>query len=565
MPIWYFGPGNARDVMLDILANPPEAIAWDTETPTVEDKSTICFAFSDRPDRSFVFEIEPDGSLPRDTEFIKPIISNPKIVKVGQNWMFDILCFPKIPGGLGRFFDRTNFWDTNNAARILGYEDTRLFMLAGEYGYRTTPAEQILAAHKTKNFREVPVEEVVHHCNQDVRATIGIYPDFRKRTEAAVGRSYFDVEMSVINMAQDVALCGIKMDHAERKRLLKEVREKLDIYRDLVILGSQGRISNPGSTDQVAAELIRRGNYLPPNDSETDVTTGEEVLEKLKDPLAASVLCYRRTQKIIGTYLAPEELPIWDKEYYPNEYTMDTGVGRFSSRRHNVQNIPGKDAPLNLRSFLVPENGLWTMADFKQEHFYILANLTHDPELLGILYNPDPEKRDIHTRTNELMGIGDRKKAKTTNYAMIYGGTPETLQAQAGIADLKLCQDLIDAWFGAYKVAGQWMKDAKEYGTTTGWSYPTVFGRRLKLPSRPRGEAERKAVNYPILGSDGEIFKRGMLILAKHGLGPPILRILVHDEYVLDGDFRDKLPLDELTHIAPFEIPIDVEVCDRWK
>jgi DNA polymerase-1 len=562
MPVWYFGSGTAKEAMWEILRNPPSAIAWDTETISVEDKTVLCFAFSDRPDRSFVYQME-DGELPRDAAFLEPIISNPGIVKVGQNWMFDILCFSKLPGGLGRIFNRQNFWDTNVAARVLGYEDTRLCVLAAEYGFMTTPAEEITKKHGAKDFSGVPIEEVVYHCNQDVKATIGIYPELRKRVEEAVGKSYFDLEMSVMNMAQDVASPGILMDHMERKKLLQEVRADLELYKNQIICSSQGRIVNPGSNNQVSAELIKRGIFLPWTESEQNVSTAEEVLEGISDPLARLVLNYRGTAKIIGTYLAPEEQPVWNLTHYPNEYTMDTGVGRFSSRRHNVQNIPGKDAPINLRSFLVPENGMWTIADYSRFHFYLLGGLTHDPALLDVLYNPDPEKRDIHEHTNKLMGIGDRKKAKTTNFAMLYGGTPETLRQQAKIPDLKMCEDLISAWFGAYPVAARWMVHAREYGLATGWSVPSVFGRKLKLPSRPKGEAERKAVNYPIICSESEVFKRGMIILNECGLGPPILRILVHDEYVFDGDVE--VPVEKLSHIAPFEIPIDVEKCERWK
>jgi DNA polymerase-1 len=564
MPIWYFGDGNGRDVLIDILQHPPEAIAWDTETNTLEDKRILCFAWSDRPDRSFV--IVPEGDhLPRDVEFMVPLVSNPHIVKVGQNWMFDLVCLPNI---LGPAFDRSNLFDTNVAARILGYEETSLNIIASEYGFYTKPADQIMAEHKTKTFDKVPIEEVVEHCNFDVRATIGLYTPYKERILKAVSKEYWDVEMKVMPMAQDVAGVGIKIDHTERKRLLKIARTNLEFYDRMVRCTSLGKISNPGSPMQVAKVLIDRGNYLPVNDTQTAVTTNEEALEKLIDPLASMVLLYRGQEKVISTYLDPEKVPIKDLARYPNEYTMDTGVGRFSSRRHNVQNIPGKDAKLNLRSFLVPDSDTWTMADFKQEHFYILANTTKDPELLKAMYTPGS---DIHKTTASLLfnctidavTAEQRRLAKTVGYAMIYGGTPETLQSQAKIPDISLCRSLVDRYFTAYPVTARWMKYAVQVGKETGWSLPTVFNRRIKLPTRPMGELERKAVNYPILGSDGEIFKRGMLSLAGRGLGPPIMRILVHDEFVFDGKLVDKF--DDLAHIAPFEIPVDVEYCERWK
>jgi hypothetical protein len=74
---------------------------------------------------------------------------------------------------------------------------------------------------------------------------------------------------------------------------------------------------------------------------------------------------------------------------------------------------------------------------------------------------------------------------------------------------------------------------------------------------------ERKAVNYPILGSDGEIIKRAFLICCREGLGPPIMAITAHDSIDFDGDV--KVPVEELEMIPGFRIPVEVKQTITWE
>ena len=73
----------------------------------------------------------------------------------------------------------------------------------------------------------------------------------------------------------------------------------------------------------------------------------------------------------------------------------------------------------------------------------------------------------------------------------------------------------------------------------------------------------RKAVNYPILGSDGEIMKRAIILCSRKGLHPPIMAASVHDSLTFDGDV--KLPVEELEMIQGFRIPFEVKQTLRWE
>jgi len=100
----------------------------------------------------------------------------------------------------------------------------------------------------------------------------------------------------------------------------------------------------------------------------------------------------------------------------------------------------------------------------------------------------------------------------------------------------------------------------QEEGWRTGWAEPTLFGRRIKLPDESEDSVKRKAVNYPILGSDGEIMKRALIICKKYNLP---LAVTVHDSITCDGDIE--FPVEELENIAPVHIPFEVKKTLRWE
>ena len=97
-----------------------------------------------------------------------------------------------------------------------------------------------------------------------------------------------------------------------------------------------------------------------------------------------------------------------------------------------------------------------------------------------------------------------------------------------------------------------------------------MFGRRIAIPEEYNQWGalyvegmKRKAVNYPVLGSDGEVIKRAILLCNDRGLGPPVMAITVHDSIDLDGDYQ--FPVEELEQIPGFRIPFEVKQTLKWE
>ena len=130
---------------------------------------------------------------------------------------------------------------------------------------------------------------------------------------------------------------------------------------------------------------------------------------------------------------------------------------------------------------------------------------------------------------------------------------------------MRKCSKFLDRWFETYRDAAEWIKGAQEYGLQYGKALPTLFGRQISLPEEYTryGEIDyeamkRKAINYPILGSDGEVMKRAVIVCQHLPLA-----VIVHDNITADGDID--FPVETLETLAPVRLPFVVKKTERWE
>ena len=547
MPVTYTGSGDARqDFQRYLIDEPPSAIAIDIETISLKERLPLGFSIAVTPDTAFYFQVYPE--YPRELELIIPLLSNPTITKVAHNWMFDLHAFPLIPV-VGSILDRTNLADTNIMARLLGYTDTKLSQLAPLVGKITTNAKDMLGPGQ--NMLDLAPEAVAEKCQDDTRATLKLYHWLKPKVDAEY-KEYFKTEMAVMPVLIDMGLRGLRINQKDREALEKKLDNEIDFYTE--VLKGAG-IEKPSSNQQVGYILAKRGNFLPFTRSRKQLSTSIENLEFLEDPLAAVALAYRKAAKLQNTYIRP--LAGSDRIY--TEYHLDAIVGRVSSANRNLQNIPPGEA----RSIFMPDSGTFTTVDYAQEHLYILMYMSGDRQMERVYLQGEMDG-DIHAFTARQMGI-PRRLAKTINYAILYGATAKTISEQTKIRDQRKCYKFLDQWFEVFKGVKEWVRGVQQEGLATGWSHPTLWGRKIRLPMDSDSEdgIKRKAVNYPIIGSDGEVIKRAILMVNSKGLGPPTLAVTVHDSLTFDGDVE--LPIEELENIPPIRIPIKVTKTLRWE
>jgi len=549
--VYYYGNGVAKERFQYFLNNPPAAISIDVETPTVTERMPIGFAIAFSPKEAFYFQVHPEP--PRELELLKPLLFNPGVCKIAHYAIFDISVLPLIPHIAG--FDRSNIFDTNTAARLLGKEQTALSILAPEVGMIAEDAKSFMQRLKVTNMLDAPSMELANKCQQDAKAAFGLYLDYQPKI-ASQFPEYFRVEMEVIPILIDLSMRGLAIDQKARAELEAQLEDEVGFYRRQL---EQYGVDKPGSTQQVGYMLGKRGNFLPLTRSKKQLSTREADLEFLDDPMAAAVLGWRHKSKLLSTYISP----IAGDDRYYTEYYLDTVVGRLNSRNRNIQNIPPE-----CRYIFLPDNGCFTTGDFSQEHLRILCHVSGDRAMRRI-YEEGEYGGDIHHYTAKEMNI-TRKLAKTINYAICYGATAKTISEASKIRDRDFCGKLLDRWFRTFQGASDWIHTVQRAGIKAGWAEPTLFGRRIHLPEEfdrwgnlNTDGMKRKAVNYPILGSDGEVMKRAIIICQHRGLGPPVMAASVHDSLSFDGDVS--LPVEELEMIAGFRIPFEVKQTLRWE
>ncbi len=555
MPVTYYGPGPAKERFQHFIDNPPPVISLDVETVSLAERMPIGFAIAFSVDEAIYFQVYPD--TPQELSLLKSILCNPKVRKVAHNAVFDFGVLPMIP--YLENIDRSNIWDTNVAARWLGEADTVLQHLIEYYNLpiKVTAVKDILPAGKT--MLDIPPNEVADKCQRDARACLMLYLEYIDTIEDK-HLANFQVDMDVMPLMMDMSQHTLKLDRQVRNDLAGQYADEIEFYRRQV---QSFGVENPGSNQQVGYMLASRGNFLPLTKGKRQLSTSEGNLVFLDDPMAAAVLGYRGKVKFKSTYLDP----LAEIDRFATEYYLDTNVGRFNSRNRNIQNIP-PDA----RGMILPDNRWFTTADYSQEHLYILAHMSGDRELLRIFENGE----DVHVATAERMHI-TRDLGKVLNYAIPYGATAKTVSERAKIKDLSSCSRLLDYWFRTYQGAADFCLHAQREGIRDGWALPTLFGRRIKIQPESDDGMKRKAVNYPILGSDGEVIKRAIIMSADRGLAPPILAMTIHDSLVFDGD--ENIPLEEtsksdtgprtefqaeLEMIPGFRVPIEVKKTSRW-
>lgn len=544
------GPRTYQEYLVD---SPPRLIGIDVETISLKERIAIGISVAVEPYKCFYFPLFPTESPVVPWELLK----DPNVTKVIHNAMFDLGCLTEYD------IDDTNIADTAVMSRLLCHKFNALIDLGYIHKMEVQEVKAMLEEHGAKIMLDIPETDVARKCMQDSGAALKLYYEFLPRMDIP----YFYTEMQSLPIMLKMSERGILIDHRVRMGIELQLDEEVETY---LAMCEEAEAFNPASPQQVSYILAKRGAYsvfsrLPFTRNKygrttSNLSTDKDVLEKMDDPLAEIILGYRRRSKLLNTYIRP-----WAEENRAvTMYHLDAITGRPSSTGggvnpyRNMQNIPGAKSRLgiNVRAMFLPDTGTWTDVDFSQVELRILAYLAQDREMLHI-FDTDG---DIHQITADFLGI-DRKPAKNVSFAMIYGGTDQTIAETAHIRSIARAGQLKEMWFQLFPQAGDYIQTVQQECHITGRAR-TMFGKEMRLPTEEeesRDGIERKAVNYPIQGSAADILKRALIHCKDMDLA-----LQVHDELLLDGIYLpDKF--EPLEHIAPFRTPVEVKYLERWE
>jgi len=240
-----------------------------------------------------------------------------------------------------------------------------------------------------------------------------------------------------------------------------------------------------------------------------------------------------------------------------------------------LQFLAGLPGRVMFRRSAAPGSLLLT-ADYSQIELRLLAHLSGDPAFVQAFERGG----DIHRQTAAIIfGVRQeavtpemRARAKTINFATIYGQGPFALSRQLGITQEE-AKEFINQYFGRFAGVRGWLDrtvaEARERGYVE-----TLFGRRRYIPELKdknfniRAFGERTATNSPLQGSAADLIKIAMIGIARglraRGLATRML-LQVHDELVLEvPEGEREVAMDvvkrEMEAAAALRVPLVVSV-----
>jgi DNA polymerase-1 len=216
-------------------------------------------------------------------------------------------------------------------------------------------------------------------------------------------------------------------------------------------------------------------------------------------------------------------------------------------------------------------------ADYSQIELRLAAHMADVPQLKEAFCKGD----DIHALTaEELFGTVDRDtrgKAKTVNFAILYGISSWGLAGRLGVSREE-GKAIIDRYFTRFPGIRAYIDETLAFVREQGFTR-TLFGRKTHFPNirapnpQFRAGAERAAINAPIQGTSADLIKRAMNrmddALADAGLGDVKMLLQVHDELVFEVpegrvEAAAGVVREVMAHAAEpalkLDVPLDVEV-----
>ncbi|TVV76347.1 DNA polymerase I [Sphingomonas solaris] len=493
---------------------------------------------------------DPPVQLPRDVALakLKPLLEHPGVMKIGQDVKYDLVLLARNDIALAPV-DDTMVLSYDLDAGLAGHG-------AGDLGVRHLGHQAIdfkAVAGTGRNavgFDKVPVPRATEYAGEAVDICFRLWRRLKPRlAREGATRVYELVDRPLIPVVGAMEAAGIAVDRAGLVSLSAEFAGEIARLEGEVHELAGGPFTI-GSPKQLGEVLFERLGLKGGRKGKTGVySTDMNELERLSlegAPIAAKVLEWRQVTKLKSTYtdaLQAQINPATSRVHTTFSLAV-AQTGRLSSTDPNLQNIPIRTA-LGRRireAFVAAPGKVLLAADYSQIELRLAAHMADVPALRDAFANGD----DIHSLTaQELFGTVDRDtrgKAKTINFAILYGISSWGLAGRLGVDRIE-AQAMIDRYFDRFPGIKDYIAETLTTVREKGY-VSTLFGRKTHLPgikSSKQGDrqsAERQAINAPIQGTSADIIKRAMVrmpaALTAAGLSDVKMLLQVHDELVFE-------------------------------
>ena len=503
---------------------------------------------------------------------VKDILTNPKVGKIIQNMMFEMMVLYPWVGEIYPIIMDTAVAHHCLLSELKKNLGLQASIYTSEPFFKDEAKEGDWGPHVlyTYNCKDCTVTyEIFEVLTQDLK-TEGMYDYFH------------GYQMPLATLLFRASHKGIKVDVKKVKKYFNEYSQKLDIAQKT--LDKEVGYSLNANSPKALAKLIYDELGLPKQFHRMTgkTTTNEEALVKLNKHYPMTIfdliLEVRGLRKLISTYLKN----FWDRDgrCRSSWLVYGTETGRLSSAENiygtglNMQNIPG-----NIRDIFVADDGcVFVKVDLSQVEARLVAYLAQDPTMMKVFEDGE----DIHSKVASMVlsiplkYIGkesaERKKGKTcvhaANYLIGVGKFATIIDLPQSEARI-----LLGRYYSLFKL-GIWhdrVRDTIKKSRTL----VTPFGRKRQFFDIMGEPLFRSAIAFVPQSTASDHINMGAVRMESQF--PPQAKILlqIHDELVIQCKEKDQnkvidiinKELSQPIHIHGKEvvIPVDIGVGKDWK
>jgi len=530
-----------QKIMADAAAS--TRIAIDTETVSLTDKTLIGFSFAYEKNKKIYSYYIPV----RHTKFRNmPLEDVQQILKQLLNW--DQLVFHNY------VFDGMVFAKFGIPVKAAIVHDTMLLAhLLDENGRQgLKPCALRYCHHQMKHFKEivgtgksrisfadVDKEIAVKYGSEDAEYTYKLFEILYPMVIADdnLYKIYETIERPLLLVVEDMQIKGITIDIDQVNRIREDCQLRVsNALEQIEYLMPNINLNSP---KQLREYFINKKRLKPLKLSKKTQlgSVDAKFLEHYKEkcPEIKQLLAYRKYNKILSTFI-PALTPKEGNKIYAQFRQSGTTSGRFSSSNPNLQNIPRVTDEFDIRScFIAGKGNVLIGLDYSQIELRVAAHLSQEPNMLNIYLN----NGDIHQLTADAC-ICSRQKAKTINFAMLYGIYFKALAELLKVSEQEAIK-YVSLYWKKYPQLAKFITQTKKDAMKQGY-LETICGRKRHMSAEfgdkeefKKGAELRSMTNAVIQGSAADILKLAMIEIYQplKDLGGSII-MTIHDELVCE-------------------------------
>ena len=527
--------------------------------------------------------------------FLKKILEDPSIIKVGHNIKYDMLVFSQKRNGSINLYpvhDTMCMSYVNDANRY----SHKLDSLAKDFfDHETIKYDDVCGkGAKQVTFDKIHPNDALNYAAEDADFCLRIFLALKEELFISKLNSVYErIERPLINVIANMEKEGILIDKSTLNALSIEFQDKLILLQKKIyeLCGEEFNIASPKQLGEILFEKL---NLPQDKKSKTgNYSTSISVLEGLSTKgfeIADLIIEWRTLSKLKSTYTdaLQESINKQTKRVHTSYSMASASTGRLASTNPNLQNIPIRtsDGRRIREAFIARDGYKLISADYSQIELRLMAHAANETEMIKA-FN---ENVDIHAQTaSKVFGIPiedldseTRRSAKAINFGIIYGISSFGLSKQLSCSQSE-AKNFIESYFDQFPKIKSYMDEMIENAKMKGY-VETFFGRRIPIKGinsknfQERSFAERQSINAPIQGSAADIIKRAMIkihnVFQEKNIESKML-LQVHDELVFE------CPKDEINTVSnlikkemeqanlplfPLNIPIVVDFgeADNW-